>query len=647
MSSPHIINEENSANNSIISSTMHSLKDNTNNINSSTTNVNTYLPRIYNSSSINNLSSTNPVNETSTITSIESSLPRSLLSSKSTTNVIKNRTTRALLTHFEPINEIPTQTKNFYITSSNPQKNDQLKKKEKYQSIYNEIIKNPIWKAASELKFNKEANYIRNTKTNVGKKITIRDYINKTRDIISLRHSYDIKKERITNLKASYQSQLTALDQTLCSLKISRDKIQNECFDKYNSYIKHLSKKTDEERDICISLIKERDQLKKEIVQLEAQIKKYGDEKKGILRWILLQIQLKEHLVLLPPHYYTVIEKEDPDIYKQTVNLIKPKIIGDLGLVSEKERKRIKEYMNNSIFNNAEEFDAEFQKLEKKNLFMLKKLNFVEKTLAKIREEKELLQSEDEEREKRGEYEIAVAQNKLKIVKNNYLRLMYEKIKIENNKQDVEKGAKTKIKPIFYTNKNKLFYSLSSESLKILQNEKNNHNIYTNNIYLKKKGMLYNKIFNVFTTSLLIQIDPPEKEESATSSRGKTSRVRLSEGSEMLEMLEHIEKVLTILINFSQEIKSNENFALLLKDIYTKIDKENKNKKNMYQKELLKEQELIKNKKIEERNKKIYFIPLKKVDPKYSILLKKNQLKKQKKSSDKDLQFCDFIDEDE
>ena len=278
---------------------------------------------------------------------------------------------------------------------------------------------------------------------------------------------------------------------------------------------------------------------------------------------------------------------------------------------------------------------------------MLKKLNFVEKTLAKIREEKELLQSEDEEREKRGEYEIAVAQNKLKIVKNNYLRLMYEKIKIENNKQDVEKGAKTKIKPIFYTNKNKLFYSLSSESLKILQNEKNNHNIYTNNIYLKKKGMLYNKIFNVFTTSLLIQIDPPEKEESATSSRGKTSRVRLSEGSEMLEMLEHIEKVLTILINFSQEIKSNENFALLLKDIYTKIDKENKNKKNMYQKELLKEQELIKNKKIEERNKKIYFIPLKKVDPKYSILLKKNQLKKQKKSSDKDLQCCDFIDEDE
>ena len=647
MSSPHIINEENSANNSIISSTMHSLKDNINNINSSTTNANTYLPRIYNGSSINNLSSTNPANETSTITSIESSLPRSLLSSKSTTNVIKNRATRALLTHFEPINEIPTQTKNFYITSSNPQKNDQLKKKEKYQPIYNEIIKNPIWKAASELKFNKETNYIRNTKTNVGKKITIRDYINKTRDIISLRHSYDIKKERITNLKASYQSQLTALDQTLCSLKKSRDKIQNECFDKYNSYIKHLSKKTDEERDICISLIKERDQLKKEIVQLEAQIKKYGDEKKGILRWILLQIQLKEHLVLLPPHYYTVIEKEEPYIYKQTVNLIKPKIIGDLGLVSEKERKRIKQYMNNSIFNDADEFDEEFQKLEKKNLYMFKKLNFVGKTLAKIREEKELLKSEDEEREKRGKYEIAVAQNKLKIVKNNYVRLMYEKVKIENNKQDVEKGAKTKIKPILYTNKNKLFHSLSSESLKILQNEKNNHNIYTNNIYLKKKGMLYNKIFNVFTTSLLIQIDPPEKEESPTSSRGKTSRVRLSEGSEMLEMLEHIEKVLTILINFSQEIKSNENFALLLKDIYTKIDKENKNKKNMYQKELLKEQELIKNKKIEERNKKIYFIPLKKVDPKYSILLKKNQLKKQKKSSDKDLQFCDFIDEDE
>lgn len=617
-----------------------------NTINEENTIAHTYLPRINKSNSINNLSSTIPANENSTVTGIENSFPKSLLSSRSSTHVIKNRATKALLSHFEPINEIATQTKNFYITSSDPQKNAQPTKKEKYQSIYSEIIKKPIWKAASELKFNKEANYILNTKTNVGKKITIRDYINKTRDIISLRHSYDIKNERITNLKASYQAQLTALDQTLCSLKISYDKIKKDCFDKYNSYIKHLLIKTDEERDICISLIKERERLKKEIIQLEAQIKKYNDEKKGILRWVLLQIQLKEHLPLLPPHYYTIIEKEDTNVYKQTVNLIKPKTIGDLGLVSEKERKRIKEYMNNSVFNDVEEFDAELKKLEKKNLFMLKKLNFVEKTLSKIREEKELIQSEDEEREKRGEYEIAVAQNKLRIVKNNYLRLMYEKIKIENSKPDMDKWERTKMEPILFTNKNKLFHSLSTESLKILQNEKSNHNIYTNNIYLKKKGTLYNKIFNVFTTSLLIQIDPPEKEESTTLSR-KTSRVRISDGSEMLEMLEHIEKVLTTLINFSKKIKSNENLTLLLKDIYTKIDKENKNKKNMYQKELLKEQELIKIKKIEERNKKVYFIPLKKVDPKYSILLKKNHLKNQKKSSDNDLQFCDFIDEDE
>ena len=192
-----------------------------------------------------------------------------------------------------------------------------------------------------------------------------------------------------------------------------------------------------------------------------------------------------------------------------------------------------------------------------------------------IKEERDTLKKEIEDEAQREINEIQNAEKKLQYVKRIYMRLVYEKIKTENTNK-----AKIKINSshrILYGNKQKLFHSLSCESLKVLQLENNNHNVFTNNVYLKKKGLLYNKIFNVFTTALLLKDGALDNDDT----EDKSARVQLTNESEMLEMLQYIEKVLMILLDYNKSIKNNEELLPLLKGIYVKIDKDNKSKKNM------------------------------------------------------------------
>ena len=84
-------------------------------------------------------------------------------------------------------------------------KNDN--KDEKYKIVYNEIVKAPIWKKAAEMNINKSVSIKKNKKINIGAKMTIREYINKTRDIILLKNSCEIKSNRINNKNGTVTKQ--------------------------------------------------------------------------------------------------------------------------------------------------------------------------------------------------------------------------------------------------------------------------------------------------------------------------------------------------------------------------------------------------------------------------------------------------------
>ena len=597
------------------------------NINSLGTNANSYLPNIHSK----NCPTTN-----------SNTSANSLRTSKSQQNVRKKQYVyghKILLSQIEPIKEVYADNNNdFYMTATKEEKKND-NKDEKYKIVYNEIVKAPIWKKAAEMNINKSVSIKKNKKINIGAKMTIREYINKTRDIILLKNSCEIKSNRINKINETYKSQIYSINQTISSLLSAKKKINNECFDKYNSYIKHLARREDEERENCYLLKNNIASLKKELADLEVIIKSQSDKKTSLSRWVYFQIQLKEHLKELPPYYYSVMDSYNSDnTYSNVVNLFKPRISHESGLISTEEKKRLIEYRKRTVYDNVEEFDEAFKKMEDTNLRLISEQNKSEKELEKIKEERDTLKKEIEDEAQRKINEIQNAEKKLQYVKRIYMRLVYEKIKTENTNK-----AKIKINSshrILYRNKQKLFHSLSCESLKVLQLENNNHNVFTNNVYLKKKGLLYNKIFNVFTTALLLKDGALDNDDT----EDKSARVQLTNESEMLEMLQYIEKVLMILLDYNKSIKNNEELLPLLKGIYVKIDKDNKSKKNMYQKELLRQQEEIKKKKIEERTKKVYFIPLRKVDMKYSQQLKLNKINKTRKTIDSnDLQFVDFI----
>ena len=597
------------------------------NINSLGTNANSYLPNIHSK----NCPTTN-----------SNTSANSLRTSKSQQNVRKKQYVyghKILLSQIEPIKEVYADNNNdFYMTATKEEKKND-NKDEKYKIVYNEIVKAPIWKKAAEMNINKSVSIKKNKKINIGAKMTIREYINKTRDIILLKNSCEIKSNRINKINETYKSQIYSINQTISSLLSAKKKINNECFDKYNSYIKHLARREDEERENCYLLKNNIASLKKELADLEVIIKSQSDKKTSLSRWVYFQIQLKEHLKELPPYYYSVMDSYNSDnTYSNVVNLFKPRISHESGLISTEEKKRLIEYRKRTVYDNVEEFDEAFKKMEDTNLRLISEQNKSEKELEKIKEERDTLKKEIEDEAQREINEIQNAEKKLQYLKRIYMRLVYEKIKTENTNK-----AKIKINSshrILYRNKQKLFHSLSCESLKVLQLENNNHNVFTNNVYLKKKGLLYNKIFNVFTTALLLKDGALDNDDT----EDKSARVQLTNESEMLEMLQYIEKVLMILLDYNKSIKNNEELLPLLKGIYVKIDKDNKSKKNMYQKELLRQQEEIKKKKIEERTKKVYFIPLRKVDMKYSQQLKLNKINKTRKTIDSnDLQFVDFI----
>ena len=597
------------------------------NINSLGTNANSYLPNIHSK----NCPTTN-----------SNTSANSLRTSKSQQNVRKKQYVyghKILLSQIEPIKEVYADNNNdFYMTATKEEKKND-NKDEKYKIVYNEIVKAPIWKKAAEMNINKSVSIKKNKKINIGAKMTIREYINKTRDIILLKNSCEIKSNRINKINETYKSQIYSINQTISSLLSAKKKINNECFDKYNSYIKHLARREDEERENCYLLKNNIASLKKELADLEVIIKSQSDKKTSLSRWVYFQIQLKEHLKELPPYYYSVMDSYNSDnTYSNVVNLFKPRISHESGLISTEEKKRLIEYRKRTVYDNVEEFDEAFKKMEDTNLRLISEQNKSEKELEKIKEERDTLKKEIEDEAQREINEIQNAEKKLQYVKRIYMRLVYEKIKTENTNK-----AKIKINSshrILYGNKQKLFHSLSCESLKVLQLENNNHNVFTNNVYLKKKGLLYNKIFNVFTTALLLKDGALDNDDT----EDKSARVQLTNESEMLEMLQYIEKVLMILLDYNKSIKNNGELLPLLKGIYVKIDKDNKSKKNMYQKELLRQQEEIKKKKIEERTKKVYFIPLRKVDMKYSQQLKLNKINKTRKTIDSnDLQFVDFI----
>ena len=493
----------------------------------------------------------------------------------------------------------------------------------KYKIIFNELTHVPIWRAAAFMSKSPTAlnndNNNKQKSNNVKELVTktkIRDYINKTRDIILLKQSNKILSQRVKRIEENKRMHCSVIESNIKMLKRSKEQFESQCFDKYNEYIKYLNNKVQDEANINEVYVNKITVLKNEIQNIKDAIKVVSEEKNYYIKWITLLYQIKFNLRNVPSQ-------------QQHTSL-----------------SYLNEYQKKLIFNTYEELNDEMNNLQKKNLSVIQKKNESIMSLEHLRNSKDKINKDLQELIHKHKTEIKECKYNLKQIKHTYMDLIYDKLKYTSSSNDyIIKDnnnlltLKLPVKPaVIYVTKYAMFINLQNEANKLINS--NQHSIYLRKPVFPMKSMLYNKIFNVFTTAILLQDD---KLVGTIEPTLMTSKEMLCEQNEMVLMLEYIERILIILIKQFRLYMSDSITISYVQRIMKDIDKQNRNKKNQYQKELIKEHEEIRNKKIQDKYKKVLYLPLRKVNKSYVSKLHNMKHKISKSLYNEEPEFNDFM----
>ena len=122
-----------------------------------------------------------------------------------------------------------------------------------------------------------------------------------------------------------------------------------------------------------------------------------------------------------------------------------------------------------------------------------------------------------------------------------------------------------------------------------------------------------------------------------------TDKVLICDESAIKQMLEYIEQVYLVLINLFHMYMSNDELIPLIKMTMRQIELDNRKKKNKFQKELLKEKEEERNRKIKAKNEKVLYLPNRKIRRNYLSKMKNIKFKVNKSMFTKEPEFEDFM----
>ena len=103
---------------------------------------------------------------------------------------------------------------------------------------------------------------------------SVRDFINKTKEIIQLRHSAEIKKETILKLQEKYENEFQSVSESIIAMKKAKDLFENEFFEKFEKYVKSLRIQKEREINDLNKLIDNKCNHEYDIQKLETKISK-------------------------------------------------------------------------------------------------------------------------------------------------------------------------------------------------------------------------------------------------------------------------------------------------------------------------------------------------------------------------------------
>ena len=179
-------------------------------------------------------------------------------------------------------------------------------------SIQKEVNK---YRKMKKEKINYEIN-LKNLKLN---NLNIKEYgakkvIKKANNNKFLKFMNSLKKERVLSINEEYFSKVDSIQEKINTIKDSINLFNIEFLTKLSNYIRFLDSIKDKEKKNNLLLLKEKMKYEQNIVQLNTEIEKMQVKKNQIIKWIYLQIKVREKKLVLPNFYKIMIESNKSKI---------------------------------------------------------------------------------------------------------------------------------------------------------------------------------------------------------------------------------------------------------------------------------------------------------------------------------------------
>ena len=553
--------------------------------------------------------------------------------------------------------------------------------KSNFESLVNDNHKykniNLLRKIESDRNLKQKSNYIEEEKNayliqkkleyisiNENKNKALYNYVENLNDYIKNQYSNKLKQEKVRINNEEIKNENRYIDDKISSVT-SINKVFNDLFlNKFNDYMKFLFKKVDQYDRGNYFLLNEIFLLQKQVSKLKARINKLSEEKKIYNKFILLQISLKQKTMKLPEYYDFILShslEEGIEHYK--------------GILDEKQVKDIYKYRKKIIYKNYDTFNYQFKSYENENRDLLKKLGIMKREISKLNDNKNELIEEgknlsnylnDRIKEKAKErinvmskYHLLIAEknNLLEEIKFNFVNVksMTKKAKkrnsfiqdyniifettnrssknntnnTHNNKENKVNNTKrsTKSNKYSYPNSSKNILSSSKDQFNFSLDEKIffnyniayeslEKNIPHSNVYLKTRKLFF------LLKNYIKKDEYIKKEEKITTENGL-----------ILKLLSKIENGINMFLENKRAF--DEKNKEIISKMKQKIEKQKKIMKGKKYMSMIKAKYENMKHKVEEKAKKIYFLPKTKKRTVSANVNKKRKNKKVKKVEEK------------
>ena len=425
------------------------------------------------------------------------------------------------------------------------------------------------------------------------------------------------KNERYQKFLANRDSQLKSLDETMKQVEKSKQNIEKIYDKEYISYISFLKNNIEKENIKSMELINQKNGKLMEIRLIQNKINKIKENKKNLIKWLYLQIQVKEKLMKIPDYYKYIIEEE---LSLNEIN--KKKKIN----INQNEYNRILDYKGKNIYPDVNKFFEIYEKLEIKSLERLKKNDEIEGMRLQLKFELEKYNNKFKTIASDENIKIKESIKELKMVKMENIKLNTKLNEIKNN-------------IIIDNTKNKNNKYLNNLSNKVLFHSKSDPNINTSNYNYYKIGkpLLFNLV--LFLYKWVSQNKFKEMEKYSINLNNY-----LTDEKNMLNILEYAELVINLLLVQKKHYYSNNKLKEKYEKIEEIVDKDIKREKFLILLKIEEQKEIEKSEKVKEKMKKKYFKYNRKIDLDYfrKEMNKKNKIKLNKIEK-RETKFEDFF----